>query len=227
MLPAKEDSPLRGRIFPIPVTNVVNASKKMEFRILVDIEARNKQPLAFRQVTVVEGRNSWTENEAHSHLVNEASLALRRIVRNTNNLHNPMREWGDAFWLHKWIDDPRRGSHCVCIAFIPIEGEHLPLLHPERHIWKKMLPETRRLIWGVAELGRVTNINNSETDTLKRLLGDELMDSEPSPVRRLQKRLRFWTDKHTEGHPLGCSEEVKENELGVNQVSSQQTVYPE
>lgn len=109
MTPVKEGTPLRGREFPILVTNVVIALKKMEFRVLSDVEANTKQPLAFRQVTI-DGRSTWTENEAHTHLVNEATLASHTVMRNTNNLHNQIRKWGDAYWIEQMDRESKRGE---------------------------------------------------------------------------------------------------------------------
>lgn len=78
----------------------------MELRVPSNVGAASKHPVAYRQITVLERRSAWTEEEARTHMVNKTSLVLRKVVRNTNNLYNPVRKWGDACWFYKWLDDP-------------------------------------------------------------------------------------------------------------------------
>lgn len=53
-------------------------------------------------------------------MVNEAALALRKVIVNTYNKVNPLRKWTDAAWLYKSIKADEENNHYVCLAFIGV-----------------------------------------------------------------------------------------------------------
>ena len=230
-MPGKKDPPLRGRIFPIPFTNSKDKTRKLEFRVLSETASPTRQPVALRQITVMEGQTSWTEKKARTHLVNEAPLALRKVVRNTNNLHNPMKEWDDASWIFRWVEDDREGSHYICMPFIPIVRAPLPLLQPERHKWITILPGIRDAVWGHESFapGQLVSIGSIDIGLLKEFLGDHLIDPEPSPLRPLHKRAKqALISSPGADHPLGLNtQETTEDELGFTPLTKEGPIVPE
>jgi len=125
----------RCRVFPI-LTCIGTPAKPTEMRILQEkaiSEVQGSKAIAFKQMTVLEGQMVWEQKVAQVHLVNETTLALRKVIVNTNNKMNPLKKWGDAPWLYKWIKIDDNNSHCVCLAFIGVQKDAIVMQKPDKY----------------------------------------------------------------------------------------------
>jgi hypothetical protein len=173
----------KGRVFPILITGSGDRLRKTDFRILAEVNlVTGKGPVALRQLLVPENQETWISAEAKQYLVNETSLALRKIVLNTYNQHNPMKHWEDAMWYYRWIEDGTRVSHCVIMVFIPAIGKEVPLQKPERYRWELVYDEIRNLLMETDVLRELHKIEDPMALMMKILLGNNLFEVELPPL---------------------------------------------
>ena len=71
-------------------------------------------------------------------MVNEASLALRKVIINMNNKTNPLKEWGNAAWFYKWIKVDEENAHCICLAFVPVSKDSIEFYKPDKFQWRSI-----------------------------------------------------------------------------------------
>ena len=173
----------RGRIFPLLLTCSGDNQNSASFMILSESQSPLRHPVAMRQLTVLDSQANWSPEEAKLVLVNEASLSLRKVIVNRNNLHNPIRQWTDATWYFTWLDDGNGASHCVIIPMVAITVKDIPLQKPERHKWFPLAPALRAHMVISASKGSLQPFPSELMPCLRDLLGDHLYDMEPSPPR--------------------------------------------
>ena len=204
--PPSSSTVRRGRVFPILVSGSAKPDNTMDFRVLSDrSKGKRTSPMALRQITVLESQTSWSSEEARSHLVNESSLSLRKVILNSHNLKNPIKQWKNALWFYRWIEDGLGASHCVLMVFVPIiVPSELSLQKPERYRWDPTHDEIRNFVLGAAEMGDIVPIQDDMALMMNILLGDNLFDIEPSPPRPSQKKMKTSSASETEGHQPGC-----------------------
>ncbi|KAG0590298.1 hypothetical protein KC19_1G087600 [Ceratodon purpureus] len=214
MIPTFHSSVKRGRIFPLLVTCSGETQDSSAFRILSEDDSPLKHPVAMRQLTVVDSQACWSLEEARQLLVNETSLALRKVIVNRHNQHNPMRQWNDATWFYTWEHDQNGGSHCVIIPIIAITVKDIPLQRPERHKWFHLAPALKSHIMNAAAKGSLQTFPGSLMGHLKALIGDHLMEEDLSLPRPDLKKMKQGVEfPDTDHHPLGCGENSEEEKL--------------
>jgi hypothetical protein len=160
----------------------------MDFLTLSEVHAtQGKGPIGHRQVIVLENQISWKKEEAKMLLVNETTLALRKIILNAHNLYNPIKRWNDTIWYFRWIEDGKGESHCVIMVCIPLPSLELSLQKPDKYVWEHVHEVIGRLLRS-SEEGELRYIKDAMALMMKLLLGNNLYDTEPSPPRPSFKR---------------------------------------
>lgn len=193
------------RLFPILITfNPSHGARIDSFELLVRLNTHYTTPLACRQLSVLEDKATWTRQEAQTQLVNEASLALRPLISNKNNLHNPMKLWNDAVWFFRWMEDHLGMHHCVLLACIPVPAKDLVLQRPGDYEWQTIHPRIQNFL-GTHDLGQLIEINEGMEFMIQQMVGDDLMALDPSPARPGHKKGRPGSRARSLGHPLGGS----------------------
>lgn len=194
LLPLPNSHVRRGRIFPLLLTCTGTAQNANAIRILAENDSPLKHPVAMRQLTVLESQESWKPDEARELLLNETSLSLRKVIVNKQNQYNPIRQWKDATWYFKWLEDDKGNGHCVIIPFVAIITRDLPLQKPERHKWQHVPPALKSHLMTTAERGKLLPFPDSLMGDFTSLLGDHLFGIDPSPVRPDFKKQRQTSD---------------------------------
>lgn len=177
----------RGRIFPILFSAAENGDEQDKLRILSAID---KNSVAFRQLTVVEGKQTWTKKEAKMSILKEAALALRKTIVNTLNRQNPLRVWENAAWHYKWLEESPVTSHCVILALIPIIADAITLQRPEHFQWILAPRALKAIILEKTSLGEISKAKEVPWEEIYHIIGKEICEQDPSPARPVAKRGR-------------------------------------
>lgn len=181
-----------------------------------------------RQLTVLDSQTSWKPEEARQILVNEASLSLRKVIVNRHNLHNPIRQWDDASWYYTWVEDRQGNYHCVIIPMVAILVRDIPLQKPDRHKWYPLATALKSHLMLSAESGCLLPFPGSHMGHLKGLIGDHLVEDDPSPPRPDLKKLKQGSSfDFRESHPLGCGESTEEERRVQHELSKIPNFQPE
>lgn len=146
--------------------------------------------IAFKQLGVLEGQNSWTDKQVTDTLVNDTALVLRGVIVNTNNRINPLREWADACWFYKWLQEDTETCHCLIFCFVPVKEGVVTLQWLDRYFWKVLEKDLGSVLNITSQLGQFVKLPSLSLEVIQRLVGDELYDSNSSPARPIAKRQR-------------------------------------
>lgn len=183
----------RCRLFPI-LTFINSAPrKKNDYKILMEKASPGQsiaKAIALKQLGVLEGQNASTEKQAIKTIVNDLAMALRGVIVNTNNKVNPLREWKDANWFYKWIQEDTETCHCIVFCFIPVKEGTVTLQRPDKYFWKILEKDLGSLFNVANQFGQLVKLPSLSVEAMQRLIGDDLYDSNSSHVRPTAKCLR-------------------------------------
>lgn len=207
MVPQTTSEAMRGRVYPILCTITKDPSRPQEviLNLLTPIRAAEATPVSYRQVTVLEDKNIWTRVEARTQIVNEASIALRPILSQRYTSHNPLAEWNDAIWLYKWLEDAEVGCHNIILACLPINPEETQLLRPADFHWVPLHPSAQHMILR-NDLGNLGEIEDHYGPIIKMLLGEDLIEVDPSPQRPGFRKTKTAAVRRALGLPAASGE---------------------
>ena len=183
----------RCRVYPILLESMTGDARRSNQKFLIQKAEPGKsfsKAITFRQLSVIEGVNDWSVKEAQNHLVNEGSLALRKVIINTNNKVNPLKYWKDAMWFYRWIKVDNDNCHCVILAFIPVQLDSIPVHKPELYFAKPLDMSMQQLLTASGKLGKIVKIIGASEDQLHSIIGDELFEGDPSPARPATKKFK-------------------------------------
>ena len=114
---------------------------------------------------------------------------MRKVIVNTNNKTNPLKEWSDASWYYKWIKADSETAHYICLAFILACKDTVELHRPDRYHWRSTDADIRSLIDTKRRQGKLTRPGASD-EMLHRLVGEEFFEADISSSRLLVKKAK-------------------------------------
>jgi hypothetical protein len=133
---------------------------KKSYLALRDTSLRKPKASSVTQLLIVEGTQAWTKEEAKELMVNNISLALRKVMVNAHNYNNPLKQWEDAIWYYKWVELDVESNHYVCLAFIPIRIVDLILQKPMDYSRDTTSKEIRQMLLKIIKMGKLNLIEN-------------------------------------------------------------------
>jgi hypothetical protein len=110
----------RYRIFLVFISLDFDEEGKKSYLALKDTSLGKPKVISLTRRLIVEGTQAWTNEDAKELMVNETSLAPRKVVVDAHNHNNPLKQWEDAIWYYKWVELDTKPSHCICLVVIPI-----------------------------------------------------------------------------------------------------------
>jgi hypothetical protein len=194
-----ETSPMRKhnkcRVFPILTTTVAQdtAQKGNNYWILQRKGLKGpstNSSATYKQVQLLDGRTDWDHKTARTHLMNEAAMALRGLIVNTNNRINPLKQWRDVVWLYQWISTDADTTHCAILAFVPITPKDVPLAKPDDYTWVKLDDFYMETLTSCPEMERLLWTPSAHEGILRRVLGESIYAKETSPTPPRTKKNR-------------------------------------
>lgn len=176
----------RGRIFPILFSAADKGEYTGRIKLLTTPEEKGGW---FMQISIVEGKHEWSQKEVQASILEETALALRKIIVNTHNQHNPLRVWESACWHYRWIkEETSNSAHCVIFAFIPIIANSITLQRPDNFRWILAPPVTNEILLEKIEMGQILGVEELPMHEIYLFGGKDLFEQDPSPPRPAAKR---------------------------------------
>jgi len=123
-------------------------------------------------------------------MMNEAAMALRGIIVNTQNKVNPLKHWNHAVWFYQWIPTEFNMAHCVLLAFISIVQRTVPLAKPDIFKWIKLEETMNSTLSYAPEMGHITRLTHIMESILSQIVGESIFAKDASPSPPAQKRTK-------------------------------------
>ena len=104
---------------------------------LVDKKGQSFGPIAHVHIAEVLAGIPWTQSRAKSHVVNEVSLALHKILIFNNNFSNPFQRWNQGQWYAQWGQGTEGELICTLYVSIDVPEQKVKPRKGHNMCWRK------------------------------------------------------------------------------------------